>query len=137
MIRQDVIVQLFKERGGLMTTAGLAHACIEERIFDADELDKAALRLVQGVCREALKQSNEYGLPFAGPSSEKSDDGDSRLWKQLDLWGYEDYEYNIHERNSGLLADHTILARIRDHCMTRYGKAPAILEIDKGLLAHA
>lgn len=129
MNRTDEIVKVFEANGGMMTTLRLAHACIEADLYTEVELANASVRWVMSECRKALKKTDKYGLPYAGPTPGTVDDEAGPLWKQLALWSYADFEYNICDRASGLVSDYEILIRLRDACNERYGMAPPVPDL--------
>lgn len=135
MTKSEQIVQVFNQRGGALTLRELAAACIEESVFTTEELESARLKWAQGQCRDALKQINPFtGLPYAGPTPSES--GKPPQWKQMALWDYDAFEYNIHLHVNQLESDHRALRRLWDWGIERWGKAPDIPKLLTEVGAH-
>ena len=127
--RKSQIIGVFVNSGGAMSTRQLARACIDDGVYSQIELDNYAIRAVQNEVREALKTTDlQTGLPLAGPSVERDDEGQS-LWKQLALWNEDDSLFNISERDKQARADLIMLHRLADNHKIRWGYRPEILQL--------
>ena len=87
---------------------------------DAENAAAAAAQHRQEV-REALRALVD-GLPWAGETAQRRDD--KPVWKQLDMWSYEDFAYNITARRAQAGGDIDVLNRIIARCMEKFGHAP-------------
>ncbi len=83
----------------------------------------------QALVRRALTATDKRGLPFAGPTSDRSEEG-SPLWCQRALWSFEDYALNIRERTAQRDECHRNAWLLAEECRQRYGRAPEISPLE-------
>lgn len=95
-------------------------ACIDAGIFDPDRYE-AFIRACQPKVQRALNSHDAQGLPFAGPSGKKREDG-SQVWIARQLWDPDTYDYNLSARSKSLIGDYVTLAKLRDERIERYGE---------------
>jgi hypothetical protein len=101
--------------------------CLEMGLFDGDAWE-ARIQAAMPRVRNALKALDQKHLPFAGPTTEK-DEGGQSIWKPRTLWMFGDYEFNVQERAQGVIADVVVVRRMNDECKDRYGKRVALPEL--------
>lgn len=113
----------FAAVGGSMAKPSFAQHCIDKELWTAEELDAFSFKHVLSLVGGALRQHDKTGLPFAGKTTEKDEDG-ANVWKQRKLWGYPDYERNILPRQAQgetLIREAELLA---NECRMRFGRSP-------------
>lgn len=123
--------ELFANLGGDMPVRVLAEEAITRGVIPSDVLASCQLRGVTELCRQALKTKTESGLPFAKPTSTKSD-GE---WKQLELFTYEQAESLVLREAQAMVADYHELLRLHRWCFDKFGRAPEIPELSETELA--
>ena len=99
----------------------LARWCLNSGVFEDEDIAKAEVDWATRIVREALREHDSSGLPFAGQTSIKDEDG-GRVWAQRELWKAEDYEVNIHEHIRNRDANHLIAQKLQRECHERHGK---------------
>lgn len=128
MDRCDKIVSVYEKNGCQMSTKRLAQACIQEGVFAEVDLNNASVRWAQVAVRDALHQKLANGIPYAGPTPKRDDEG-HQVWKQYSLWDYEDAEYILTDRVKGLLGDYKPIVALHAFMMEKWGKAPEIPQL--------
>lgn len=114
-------------QAGAMTTGEFARHCIEIGIYTEEDLESFAIQHVQSEVRKALKRPDLTGLPFAGQTTEKVDG--AAVWKQRNLWTYDDYAVNIRELITQRDTLHTEAVKLSDECRERFGIAPDVFTV--------
>lgn len=107
-------------RGSICDTWEEARTVLPPRV-----LESAMRRGGHALCREALKQTDERGLPMAKPTG--SEEGE---WAQLALFTHAELSNLIVRESRALIADWQKLRQLRDYCVERFGSAPHIPELD-------
>jgi hypothetical protein len=126
--RNQQIRELFEVEGGAMGNRQFAELCIYQGIFDADR-HEVLVNYAMSQIRRALKEDTSYGIPFAGPTAERDEESGAVVWKKLELWTYEDFEWDARQGSDALTADLARLKRKNEFCLEKYGKAPVIPEL--------
>ena len=126
---RDSILQVFKEAGEPLSTRALAKRCIEGGVFPDEWMQGAAVRAAQEECRGVLKDCDINGLPFAGKTSLKDEEG-APLWVQREMWDYATYALNIAQYMDKRDQNHRKALLLQDDCRKRFGRAPAITGLD-------
>lgn len=116
----------FELIGGSIATAPFVHHCREAGIWSDDEWDGLAFREAQAAVRRALKAPDRQGLPFAGQTAEKEEDGAGHVWRQRKLWFFADYETNIAELKRQRDSCHWTAVALADECRDRFGRSPEV-----------
>ena len=122
----------FEAVGGGLTTSQFAAHCIDAGIWTDEEIDAGIHRWAQSEVRSALKKADIYGLPFAGKTIERDEETKAPIWKQRPFWGFADYVYNIQDLVSQRDVLHQEALLLQSECLSRFGKAPAIPDLDDG-----
>lgn len=119
-------IQSVAARLGTFTIRELAEAVVEDGIFTEDEMQSFALRHVRYLCREAVKERDDQGLPFAGQLAARpeADESHEPVWAQRQLWGPEDYVRNIEVHVEQARANLDVAAKLGDECQKRFGINP-------------
>lgn len=101
--------------------------CISARLWTESELRSRAARACANEVRDALGVLVD-GLPFAGPTAPKKDDG-LPVWKQMELWTQIDfvYNFNAYARRGG--ENIAIANNIAAACIERFGTGANKLRI--------
>jgi hypothetical protein len=103
------------------TIAAHTEICIDNDVWTDSELRGKALRACKEEVRTALSTEVD-GLPWAGETPQKEEG--SPVWRQLDLWDFETYVFNINRRKVQTGADVEVINRMAERCYERFGKAP-------------
>jgi hypothetical protein len=100
--------------------------CIDDGMFTPAELRSLEIKGAESVVRKALKHPDETGLPFAGPTAECREGTNVQVWRQRDLWEFEDYEhnYNLLRKHAGSTV--TVCNNLARECDRRYGRRPGL-----------
>ena len=111
------------------TIAAHTEACIDHDVWTKTELRGKALRACKEEVRAALSAEAD-GVPWAGetPVTEEG----APVWRQLELWDFETYVFNITRRKAQTGADILVINRMVARCFERFGKAPhrsALVEV--------
>jgi hypothetical protein len=122
--REDRIRDLFLEAGG-MSTAEFTHHCRDVKIWSDDEWNALAFRSAQAEVRKALRKLDASGLPFAGQTTTKTEDG-AHVWMTRQMWVYEDYALNISELVEQRDKCHETAVTMADECRGRFGRSPSL-----------
>lgn len=105
--------------------------CFNAGVWTEAENAAAAMAHHRNEVREALREEID-GLPWAGETGRRV--GGKPVWRQMDLWEYEDFAYNIQARIKQTRGDVEVLNRIIALCMERFGRAPvkrlAMIEVE-------
>lgn len=123
--RNQRIRDLFAQGGGSMTTKQLAGYCLAYGVWDDAERGEFEIKEAQKRVRDALKEVGRDGLPFAGQTARKGDDGGA-LWAQRPLWQFPDYELNCRDLVSQRDTLHQRALALADECEDRFGQRPQI-----------
>ena len=117
--RADIIRSLFT-----FGTTIEAHTskCFDAGVWTDAENAAAAMAHHRNEVRDALRATID-GVPFAGETGARALDG-KPVWRQLSLWDYEDFEYNIGQRVRQSKADIDVINRLIELCLNRFGRAP-------------
>lgn len=118
--REQRIWEVFQARGGALTTADLARACIADGVFEQSDLDRHAFQWAQDTCRRALKDRDRAGLPKAGQTGVTDDDG-APVWQMRSLWSEATYALNIGEYVGQRDQNHVIAVKLAAECEVRHG----------------
>lgn len=122
--RQQQIQNLLGSLEGASTHA-LVDACVAAGIF-TDEDKQAAWRPVFAkAIRDALTAADATGLPFAGQTCDRDEDGQV-IWRQRLLWKVDAYQLNINERLAQRDENHIVAVRMALECERRRGVRIAI-----------
>ncbi len=103
------------------TIAAHAEVCIDRGVWTETELRGKALRACKEEIRTALSAEVD-GLPWAGETEFKEEG--QPVWRQIDLWEYETFAFNITRRMSQASADIEAINRMVNRCLERFGRAP-------------
>ncbi len=122
---EERIRELFRDLGGSMSTAQFAQECIDQGIWNDDELARFELQRAQSIVRRVLKEPDASGLCYAGPTAESSEDG-SPIWSQRAFWEYADYEFNIGIAIKQRDERWGQAIKLADECRDRFGTAPDV-----------
>lgn len=120
---RDVIAEI-----GLCSTRTLARACLDRGLYGDDERERIFIHAVQADCRRALSAPTPSGLPFAGPTSQRDEDG-APLWVQPQFWTYEDCCVNLERRATGIKGEYQVYLHIHDYTIETFGKAPPRIDM--------
>jgi hypothetical protein len=107
------------------STAELAHICIEAGLWTDDEMKRFQFRAAQNECRAALKEKDSSGLPFAGQTTTRDDEG-ATIWRTRNLWAYDDYEINVKELVLQRDECQVMALALVKECSTRFGRSPSL-----------
>lgn len=122
------IRELFDADGGRSGNRAFAELCIYQGIFDGDA-HEVLVRDAMARIRRALKEDTAWGVPFAGPTGEVDEESGAVVWKKIELWTYEDFEWDAKRGGEALGQDYARLKRKNEFCLEKYGRAPAIPEL--------
>jgi hypothetical protein len=117
--RQQQIQNLLSKLGGASTHA-LVDACVAAGIFTEEDKQAAWRPVFAKAIRDALSAADANGLPFAGQTCDRDDDGQV-VWKQRLLWTVDAYQLNIQERVSQRNENHVVAVRMATECERRLG----------------
>lgn len=95
--------------------------CIEGGVWTDAENAAAAMAFHRSEVRTALRALID-GVPWAGEVNRRLDG--TRVWRQLDLWSYDDYAYHLATRVIQIHGDVTVINRLIDRCLMQHGRAP-------------
>lgn len=109
------------------TIAAHTEYCIDAALWTKLELRAKATKACRDEVRDALGDLAEDGMPFAGSTAERKDG--APVWKQRDVWLFEDYVYNCAEYAERVGANAEIHNRLADECHRRYGMGPKRIRI--------
>ncbi len=116
--------------GGGMSTAGFTHHCMEMGVWTAADRDVAAFTAFRAEVRRELRSTTTNGLPFAGQTTWKDEDG-APIWQQRDMWSLDDYVLNIKElRTQSNTLDH-IAQEMYEEAVDRYGELAVVSRMRK------
>lgn len=123
---QERIRALFSEMGGALPVREVAQHCIEAGVWDETQLQgmmvNGAVKRVKDALRSEL---NGSGLPFAAAIGK----GHQAVWKQRDLFQYEDYVSVLDMGVAAVVADHSRLRAWQLECRAKFGVAPSIPDL--------
>ena len=131
--RHDDILAIYYKYGGAISVPRLARYCWDEGVWGPEEQRSMAEAAARRECQNAISRKGPTGLPLAGPTTTK--DGSSRVWRQLDLWDYNDAVYNLGMRiKQTVVRDWATIEAIQSYMQSRWGQAPPIprWELDDG-----
>jgi hypothetical protein len=117
LTRQERIQKLLGELGGASTHA-LVDACVAAGIFTEEDKQAAWRPVFAKAIRDALTAADANGLPFAGQTCDRDDDGQV-IWKQRLLWTVDAYQLNITERVAQRNENHVVAVRLAMECERR------------------
>lgn len=80
----------FEECGNGRSAAAFAQHCIDSGFWGRDALATFTLKEATRIVRVALNKKDARGLPFAGETTERDEDG-SRVWAMRSFWSLETY----------------------------------------------
>lgn len=126
--RDRRIRELFSDHGGEMSTVDFAQVCIDEGVWSEWELKRMVLRNAQEEIRRALRTKDQGGLPFAGPTTTRTDDG-APVWRMRQGWLFEDYSQNIREHIAQRDEAHAVALKLATECAARYGTAIEVPDV--------
>ncbi len=75
--------------------------------------------------REALRECDIRGLPFAGRTSATDGEG-APVWEQRELWDYGTYELNVNQHVTLAKTNHSVAKLMAYECFEKFGKAPSV-----------
>lgn len=127
--RDQRIRDLFASLGGGMGTREFVRVCRRVGIWSQEEWDGFAIDKAQAVIRRAFKTQDAAGLPFAGITTERTEDG-APVWQQRPLWTYDDYALNIAELIAQRNECDRNAARLAAECAERFGRSPDISPLE-------
>lgn len=120
------IRSLFSAMGGSLPIREIARRCIEGGVWDETTLEGIMIAGAEKRVKDALKvTTNGSGLPFAAAVGK----GREAVWRQRELFSYEDYVTKIGEGVEALGADHAKLRAWQGECRARFGTAPSIPDL--------
>jgi hypothetical protein len=108
---------LFVQLGGNLPHVALARACLDHGIFDEEMRHNLLIAGAARRCRNALRQKDEHGLPWAVTVD------DHGTQKQRLLFRVEDYAFAIRQREHSMRKDYTIVLGLARECLRRYDVA--------------
>ena len=116
---------IYAKYGGSLSIRRLARYCWDEGVWTPDEQRWMAFATAKRECQQALSRKGATGLPLAGPTPSR--DNGSRVWRQLDLWDYEDATFNLGMRiKQVVVKDWSTIVALVNYMQARYGQAPPI-----------
>lgn len=115
----------FAECGGGMSTRAFAQYCIDHGVWTEDEIAGFTLRAAQQVVRKELKVLDSVGLPFAGATIARDDDGNP-VWEQRVFWDPETYASNIHSLRTQAETLNATADKLQDEGEERFGALPVV-----------
>ena len=115
---------------GGRTIAAHTDVCVSAGIWTDGELRAMASRECKAVVRNALNAIDEKtGVPFAGPTPEKTEDG-VHIWRQEAFWEKDSYFLNCAKfKRIGLVPQLTIYNKLATRCFERFLEAPPLIEL--------
>jgi hypothetical protein len=122
--RTERILAVYDTHGGQMTVSRLAALCWEVGVWDADEQRHMAFANAKRQCQTALESKDAAGLPVAGPTPVR--DGQALVWKQIDMWTYDDAVFNLGLKIKQVDKDVAGIAHLHAWIDKRYGQAPPV-----------
>jgi len=107
------------------TVAQHAELCVEKGVWSESELLGMASITARQEVREALGALTSAGVPFAGPTAQRSDK--APVWKQIEFWSKEDFDYNWSAYKIRELSNRRVADNIARVCLERYGEPPSYI----------
>lgn len=126
---RDRILSAFRSSDGPLSTRALALRCIDNGVFPTEWLQSASVRAAQEECRSVLKSCDIHGLPIAGKTSQRDEDG-APLWLQREMWDYDTYALNISQYLDKRDQNHQKALLLQDACRKKFGMAPPLPGLD-------
>jgi len=118
--RDQRIRELFTDQGGEMTTVEFAQVCIDDGVWSEWELTRMVVKEAQAQIRAALRSRDKGGLPYAGQTTTRNEDG-APIWRLRQGWLFEDYELNVKEHIAQRDEAHSVAVKLSAECEVRYG----------------
>jgi len=107
------------------STAELAHICLDAGLWSDTDLKRFQFRAARNECRAAIKERDASGLPYAGQTTARDDEG-ATIWQPRLLWTYDDYAINVAELVEQREECHETAVKLSRECGQRYGRAPSL-----------
>jgi hypothetical protein len=111
--------QAFFKQVGAMSNRRFIDTCLEEGVLTEDDYAGAKYAALGKIVRECLGANDETGMPFAGQTMERDEDG-QLVWQQRAFWAVVDYQLNIDERIADRDANHVVAMRLAFECERRH-----------------
>jgi hypothetical protein len=122
--RKARIQKFFKQVGG-MSNRRFIDLCLEEGVLGESDYAGAMYAALGKIVRESLGANDASGMPFAGQTDERDDDG-QKIWAQREFWAVADYTLNVKERLADRDANHLDILRLVAECDQRHNVLIAI-----------
>ena len=119
----DRIRAAFAECGGGLSTRAFAQYCLDRHVWTDDELAGFTIKAAQAAVRKELKVADTAGLPFAGATALRDDEGNP-VWEQRAFWSPETYVLNILDLRERVETLTTTADKLEDECVERFGHVP-------------
>jgi hypothetical protein len=113
---------------GVAPMKDMVREALRRGLFEAEILDQFQARGAADFISKTLKAEMPSGIPFAMPI-DGEENGGGLLWKMTDLYDYDNWCAVIRRQVAGVEADMAKVARFRNECLRRFGRAPAIPEL--------
>jgi hypothetical protein len=110
---------------GMPDIRSLARECEASGLWDEAQLEGFRLTAEQKICRTALHDEDEHGVPYALPISA----GAGAKWKQVALFEFIDFAFVIGSQCKQLGEFHAKIKTLQDLCRQRFGTAPSIPDL--------
>lgn len=122
----DRIRDIFTGMGGSAPLRDVARRCLEAAVWDEVQIESMQLNGAVKRVKDALRTHvNGSGLPFAAATDKSA----KAIWKQREMFAYEDYVSIISMGVDALGADHAKLRAWQAECRDRHGTAPSIPDL--------
>jgi len=107
------------------STAELAHICLDAGLWSDSDLKRFQFRAAQNECRAAIKERDTSGLPYAGQTTARDEEG-AIIWQPRLLWTFDDYALNVAELVEQREECHATALKLSRECGQRYGRSPSL-----------
>lgn len=124
-VSRDEIRRLFADAPERMSTMRTTLACVDAGVIPESWIRNAGIRAAQNEVREALRECDIRGLPFAGRTAEKDEDG-APVWEQRELWDYPTYVLNIEQHVTLARTNQEKAALMAHECHEKFGRSPRV-----------
>ena len=110
-----------------VSTEGFALHLLDTGFWDDTELINVQVKFAQRKVNSALKEVDDAGLPYAIPSTAKTESG-KPIWKQLDLCSFDDVEAQVQRLNVQELAVRENKQPLIRYAVRRWNRVPSVSE---------
>lgn len=112
--KADLIRDIYALHGGHMPPSHLTRFCIEAGLWSVEERNNRLFASLRRQCVNAIKGLGLNGMPLSGMAKNEFV-GKERVWKQLDLWTYDDAMFNLAVMIRSGKKDQATIERLADY----------------------